>query len=91
MVTYLFQIHLILTLLRTYGASLTKLNTEIRSLRPKSRLRLAWRNIQLSSLSVLARSMPQRLKNVIQKNEGTLDIDILTVDKGNNVHKTKKL
>ena len=36
----------------------------------------------------LARSMPQPLKNVIQKNGSTLDIDILTIDKGSNVHKT---
>ena len=38
--------------------------------------------------------MPQRLKNVIQNNGGggggggTLDIDVSTVVKGNNVHKT---
>ena len=57
----------------------------------KSRLRQAWRNIPLASLRELARSMPQLLKNVIQNNGGTLDIDILTVVKGNNVHKTGKL
>ena len=56
----------------------------------KSRLRQAWRNIP-TSLRELARSMPQRLQNVIQNNGGTLDIDILTVVKGNNVHKTGKL
>ena len=36
----------------------------------KSRLRQAGRNIPLANLSELARSMPQRLKNVIQKNGG---------------------
>ena len=36
----------------------------------KSRLRQAWRNIPLASLRELARSMPQRLKNVIQNNGG---------------------
>ena len=36
----------------------------------KSRLRKAWRNIPLASLRELARSMPQRLKNVIQNNGG---------------------
>ena len=56
----------------------------------KSRLRQAWRNIPLASLRELARSMPQRLKNVIQNNGGTLDIDVSTVVKGNNVHKTGK-
>ena len=40
---------------------------------------------------IVARSMLQRLKHVIQNNGGTLDIDILTVVKGNNVHKTGKL
>ena len=39
----------------------------------------------------LARSRPQRLKNVIQNNGGTLDIDVSTVVEGNNVHKTGKL
>ena len=57
----------------------------------KSRLRQACRNIPLASLRELARSMPQRLKNVFQNNGGTLDIDILTVVQGNNVHKTRKL
>ena len=61
----------------------------------KSRLRQAWRNIPRASLRELARSMPQRLKNVIQNNGGgggggTLDIDVSTVVKGNNVHKTGK-
>ena len=36
----------------------------------KSRLWQAWRSIPLASLSELARSMLQRLKNVIQKNGG---------------------
>ena len=57
----------------------------------ESRLRQAWRNIPLASQRELARSMPQRLKNVIQNNGVTLDINILTVVKGNNVHKTGKL
>ena len=43
------------------------------------------------SILIVARSMLQRLKHVIQNNGGTLDIDILTVVKGNNVHKTGKL
>ena len=53
--------------------------------------RLAKHTRPLASLRELARSMLQRLKNVIQNNGGTLDIDILTVVKGNNVHKTGKL
>ena len=36
----------------------------------KSRLRQAWRNIPLASLSEPARSMLQRLKNVMQMNGG---------------------
>ena len=36
----------------------------------KSRLRQAWQNTPLASLRELARSMSQRLKNVIQNNEG---------------------
>ena len=56
----------------------------------KSRLRQAWQNIPLASLRELARSMLQPLKNVIQNNGGTLDIDDSTVVKGNNVHNTGK-
>ena len=56
----------------------------------KSRLPQAWRNIPLASLRERARSMPQWLKNVIQNNGGTLDIDVSTVVKGNNAHKTGK-
>ena len=36
----------------------------------ESRLRHAWQNIPLASLREPARSMPQRLKNVIQNNGG---------------------
>ena len=56
----------------------------------KSRLRQAWRNIPLASLRELARSMPQRLKTLYRTMGGTLDIDVSTVVKGNNVHKTGK-
>ena len=69
------QIHLMLAPLRTYGASLTKLHTEIRSL--ETRLQKAWQNIPLANQSELARSMQQRLKTFVQKMGGTLDIDIL--------------